>query len=59
MLGFLAAAAPALIGGIMGGARQASQDRASKRAAEQQNKEAKIKAQNTYERAVQEYELDW
>ena len=59
MLGFLAAAAPAVIGGIMGASRQAKQDSAAKDAAREQNELAKEKAEKTFARAQQEYELDW
>lgn len=41
MLGFLAAAAPAVIGGIMGASKQKAQDSAAKAAAAEQNKLAK------------------
>jgi hypothetical protein len=48
-----------LLGAGFGAAKQSSQDRAAKKAADEQNKLAKEKADAAFKRAKQEYELSW
>ena len=59
MLGFLAAAIPAVVGGVMGASQQASRDRAAENAAKEQNKLQEEQAKKVFARAQEEYELDW